>query len=389
MVDLRSLPEQTAPGIAFLATPDEVELPDEYELLGTGDCREIVVTGAMRETWEMMVRYRPGGERMVDMLWDQLTGGADPAGEDFPPPLLPTSQGTLELHLGGHSLVKSQPFRIDARDSHRVIATLQRQYREAYEEGEAGRGPREFERQLLGYWGKQFGLKEPQDYFTPRGLPRRTPLPHGTIHIDLFDRANASSLGSSAAGVSWAQVESTAIGIAGQRASYSGTTLQDVARFEVNLSAANMQVEATLHEVNYVAGSSVAGGVLFRFASTGTNTFYRIDFRRDDTHPAGVLRIVKRVAGTDTTLADALSVTFAPPSQVKGTINGSAIGAYFDNTVLTTITDTSIATGLRGGIRARAFSTAGEVVIDDFRIADFPVGVAPLRRRRTTAWNRD
>lgn len=91
-VDLRTLEAQAVaggtPGLGFFAT--NTPLDSAYTLLGTGDCRELNTTGAMRDAWESLLGYRPEGNLLVDLLWDQLTTGSDPDGAEHAKPLLPS-----------------------------------------------------------------------------------------------------------------------------------------------------------------------------------------------------------------------------------------------------------------------------------------------------------
>src|SRR5690606_29410538 len=83
-IDLRTIPDQSQPAApqqcGFFAST--APLGDDYDLLGTGDLRDLTVTSGMLDTWEGVTGYRPSGVRLVDLLHDHLTMGADPDGLD-------------------------------------------------------------------------------------------------------------------------------------------------------------------------------------------------------------------------------------------------------------------------------------------------------------------
>jgi hypothetical protein len=87
VVDLRNATDAGRQGttgdrpIGFFAGPDTLSLSLDYARIGMGDCREIVATAQMRNLWQDVTGYRPGGAMLVDLLWDKLTDGADVDGE--------------------------------------------------------------------------------------------------------------------------------------------------------------------------------------------------------------------------------------------------------------------------------------------------------------------
>jgi hypothetical protein len=51
--------------------------------------REESISPAVLDEWAAKCGYRPQGKNRVDLLWDQLTNGSDPAGDEGPKPLMP------------------------------------------------------------------------------------------------------------------------------------------------------------------------------------------------------------------------------------------------------------------------------------------------------------
>src|SRR5687768_5035121 len=112
-IDLRPLPAQALAGGApqgrgFCVTRGAVT---GDELVAAYHPADALSTTTMRDGWQGAMGYRPAGATLLDLLWDQLTAGADPSGVSGPKPLMPTTQGNLEVWLGGHSLVRRERFR--------------------------------------------------------------------------------------------------------------------------------------------------------------------------------------------------------------------------------------------------------------------------------------
>ena len=96
------------PNVAFIAS--EIELGSGYTSFGEGDIQTIDVNLADRIRWLNIMGYLPRGQRLSDLLWDQLTDGSDAMGITAPKPLIPTSKGKLNLRLGKHPIVRSENF---------------------------------------------------------------------------------------------------------------------------------------------------------------------------------------------------------------------------------------------------------------------------------------
>lgn len=105
-VDLRPIaPTQT---YGFFASSEK--LNSNYTLLGSGDLRELYPDSVARAAWKACLGVNTEtAHTLLDMLWLTLTDNADPLGETRAKPVMPTHRGVLELHLAGHSLVRSLP----------------------------------------------------------------------------------------------------------------------------------------------------------------------------------------------------------------------------------------------------------------------------------------
>ena len=369
-VDLRSIPGVAAADMGFFATTGP--LTSVYALLGVGDVREIPVTGAAQDAWEAAVGYRPQGERLLDLLWDQLTSGADPAGDNAPPPLMPTAKGFLELHLGGHSLVRAKRFRLDMPEARPVVEAIRRQYRRLRAAAERGEIPRDHHRRVLDAWGRQLRIKDPEEVLIPADLPRESRLMHATAVGDSFDRVDQTPLGTASSGHLWQQ-QNNVWKVLSNQARYGLSTANDWARLAFALSSDNQVVRYRLAKFQRTANGMNAS-VCARFAA-GTETFYMFNTAITNSF-AGGRRIYSNVGGSLTQLASLLD-TIADGDTVMGTANGSSLKLYGNGQLKLSATNVTISGNLMAGIWAGASNSANYVDSDDFYAADLSAGMVP------------
>jgi len=97
-------------GIALFCTPRSITLPSEYDLLDSGDCREIQVATAHRDLVESVLGVRIDAGGTLAEACAALFASGDPTGQERWKPLTPTREGLYEIHLGGHSTVYARKF---------------------------------------------------------------------------------------------------------------------------------------------------------------------------------------------------------------------------------------------------------------------------------------
>lgn len=115
-VDLRPIPAQamaggTPEGFGFFALDPAADAPGGSLYLGND--LNAALSDAVKRDAEERLNLSPGDfslETLLDNGWLSLTNLADPTGDNRAKPLMPTVAGNLELHLAGHSLVKSERF---------------------------------------------------------------------------------------------------------------------------------------------------------------------------------------------------------------------------------------------------------------------------------------
>lgn len=365
-IDLRSIPAHSTAGIGFFTTPDAITLDIDYLDIGQGDLRLLTVPVFQRIAIATALGLvSVTGPTLMDCLWDILTLRADPTGATRVRPLMPTIQGNLEIHLGGHSQVASRGFNLGMPEAANVIAVIQEDYRRIRAEALNGKTPDpEIHRRVLDALGEKFRVDNPEGIFIPADLPKETRLPHRTTITDNFTRADSTTLGASSEGWSWTELEGN-IDIVTNRAAAQTTGTFDTARADSDLSSADHYSQAICR---FNGGGYP--GVMMRKDSSATLTYYsaRLVNTLDKV-------LAKYVSGTETTLgtnhaAHAVNTDFT----VKGTANGSTITFDRDGgTETESVTDTAITGNLRCGIGG--FLGIGSTQLnDDFVAADLAAG---------------
>jgi len=97
-------------GIGLFCIPRSLTLPSEYDLLDSGDCREIQVIDAHRNIVEAVLGVRIEAGGTLAEACAALFAAGDPTGQERWKPLTPTREGVYEIHLGGHSTIFARKF---------------------------------------------------------------------------------------------------------------------------------------------------------------------------------------------------------------------------------------------------------------------------------------
>lgn len=186
----------------------------------------------------------------------------------------------------------------------------------------------------------------------------------GATHTETFTGADNLSIAAADVDLTWAVVD-TGWSVNGNTAQIlAESTGTAYARAEHDVTTTNHYAQAT-----YV--SKVDGAGIPQFApcvrfSSSANTSYMACRGQD---AATDLRLRKTVTGTRTNLASAATITVALPEVIRTEADGSTIRGLINSTQHTTVTDTSITTGTRGGIYGFR-PTSGGVVLDGFSVGD-------------------
>lgn len=329
-------------------------LPAGAQSLGRGDCRDMLADDAMRATWAALVGGGvPQGDRLIDLLWWQMTDGADLDGAAVRP-LIPTAQGMVELRLQGHSLVRSTAWAAaSAAHRDRVLASVQRDMRAilaASKRGEfrGARGPdAEGHRKALGWAARKYRDAEWSRLVPPEWPGKDAPVKPETAIADTFDRADSATLGTSSdATWSWNELSGTGWEINTNRARHSADSSSSFARADTDLSGVDHYCEMVFDNDS---GAVSASGPCARKDSTATLTFYHA--RYSYSGGAGY-QLYSASAGTLTQIGSNAGGTITGGDTVRLTCNGSTISVQKNGSDVISQTDTSIAGNTRVGMRA-------------------------------------
>lgn len=93
----------------FITTAEQIVYPGYVYL---GDDLNTITSSQQKTDWETKsnLSIPIGSYTLLDLLWNTLTIWSDPTRINRAKPITPTSKGMLDLHLGGHSLIKSRKF---------------------------------------------------------------------------------------------------------------------------------------------------------------------------------------------------------------------------------------------------------------------------------------
>ena len=372
-VDLRSLPQHATQPFGFFVLPDDRLAGNaDYDLLCMGDFRNEIPSNAAINGWRSRLNITEGmvSTSFCDLLWDTLTLAADPTGDDRVRPLMPTMNGVYELHVGGHSLVKSRRLNASLSSGDLLDRAIWAKTRAVVRmdllecrlqslRGEmisphTGSPDFDYHRRVLDAACGKYGVDG--DELRPAGWPANEGrLPHSTTIAESFNKADSDILGpdltwSELGTVDWDIVSNVAelIDIGGT--SYASRADSDLSSVE------------HYSQVKILTVPSTHGGVICRKDGTATMTYYHADYLVSNTW-----RSFKRVASTFTAIgANTNSLTLVSGDVVKIAANGSSISRYRNGSLQNTATDTAISSGLRCGISG---GTVG-VRLDDFEAGD-------------------
>lgn len=150
------------------------------------------------------------------------------------------------------------------------------------------------------------------------------------------------------------------------RANVVGNVGVDAAKADHNLSTTDQEVQVTLSEYVFSAGTLIAGTICRKEDST-TATYY---FGRGKRDPTAEFQIGKRVAGATTVIATWIS-TPANGDVLKFRLDGSTLTVFVNGTSRIITTDTSITTGVQCGIMGHSTNASNSADVDDWSAADY------------------
>jgi len=348
-------------------------LPSEYAILGEGDCREISSSGYMQSVFQSIANYRAQGDRLHELIMDCLTNGSDVDGATGPVPIVPDTRKSMDLLMPGHGCVLRERLQWGKPTSRgrsyttRLKQLLRVKFQSIFNDSMSGKlRDSQHHRRVLDFWCDKYGVDDWTEFVPTRiqsDIPGR--LKHETTVSDDFDRADAATLGAG-----WSVMIAALHRIISNQASGHTSDANNRSRYDSDLSSDDATYQCdTVREPT----TASAIGILGRCASAADTAYaWRLHSATAATRTFG-----KYVAGTLTTLS---SDTTAPPAVTFTPMlscNGSAQKVYLDavEVVSLGVTDTSITSGLRGGMAGRGDTTASERSLqDNFTCSDIGGG---------------
>lgn len=362
LVDLRG----SEGGVGFFATDAPIE-DSGYEFLGTS-----LDTENDGSLWRSLTGASvPDGARSIlDNLWLALTECADPDGAETAPPIMPTHKGLLELHLGGHSLVKSRRFQGESDPAWpRIQARLQRNYREIRKESLRSKEDKEAYLRVLGAWKTKYRVRE--EILIPADLPREQARRPTTVYRDDFNRADGAlgeaTWGGVSQGWSWQNGGGGGWTLVSNRAQQSSSSWH-AARVGSDLSSDDQRVTGIIYATSRLSGPVVRFNPA-AFISGTDSRWYAGQTRVDS------VRITRKA---ETGTFDAVLLASQEVSLVEGDPYSSDLSAdgstitYTSAGVTLTVTDTHTTGYLRTGI----YGIHATSYFDDFQAEDLLAGPA-------------
>lgn len=303
------------------------------------------------------------GLTLLDILWDTLTINADPDGVDRCYPIMPTSYGIVELHLGGHSLIKSHKFtgindpmwtniQASIRRDYKGISNIYKKY--------SGKHSDLLMAKLLGSWKLKYNISD-EKLFIPDDMEKIKAIDPTTTVSDDFNRSDGNI------GSDWADESGTGDWvIVSNKARASNTSAVNVTKHATSMSSSDNYSGAYI--VDNTGDFAGRPGTSICCRQTTDQNFYFMLFNNVSDATDGI-RLFKCVSGSNTQLDQGASgpsgynfYVEADGSSIKGTASYLSLEL--------TATDTSISSGV--GVGLRMTDTRG--FVDDFYGGDL---VAP------------
>jgi len=361
-IDLRPVVQTEAYGFFSTDTP-----LSNSDYIYFGDNLAGNVTGLQIDAWKTSLGMASvDGTTLFDVLWDTLTAHADPEGSIHAYPIMPTYLGVQELHLGGHSLIKSRQFQGEKDKSWKVVQkVLQDTFVRLDRLKKDKKCVDSLPAKVLGAWKQKYKISD-ENLFIPLGTDKIKAKRPTTSVSDNFNRSDESLDAGN-----WVETDG---GFSVKNNAVYGpetgaTAFPAAARYTTALSSDDQEVTATPKDAGKEYG---LGGPVARFDSSGKNFYGAL--ARDE----GTRELLKVVSGTKSSLR--LDTNGAFGQVIKLVCDGSSISLYSNGSlVFGPVTDTSITGNLYAGVLAHS-NKYFPVYVDDFLAEDLVSTVLPIKQ---------
>lgn len=415
LIDFGSLPDcEQADGTlrprGLFCVPRAQQLPaEEYDLIDSGDCREIVVTEAHTTRLKGICNVDLSQFHGVTLaqLWHEMLMAGDPTGAGAWKPNVPTHRGVWEVHLGGHSQIFGRRYSPRAAGASQVLDVVLHDFsqllidvaneREAIKQERSqvakdkDKGSKEekekrakrdewlakHDAKLAELPGKVLRANADKYRIDPMQIskdvePRR---PTTTISDD-FTRADGTGIGNQ---LTWTAVSGTweTVSNRARLATASDGSIR-VARAESDLSSSDHYAQEVMYGINDWYAQH---GQAVRLSASENTCYVHQQSRWEGYYSIWC----KHVTGTRTVLANGNDggLPNADGDTGKGEVSGGNLTGYRNGSTCETVVDTAISSGTRTGIWQYRWGAGYDPRADNFEAADLLApGRVPLRYRR-------
>lgn len=181
-----------------------------------------------------------------------------------------------------------------------------------------------------------------------------------------FTGADSGTIGGDLTWTKFLSTEWTRTSNAGYAAGTTASAAE--ARADVDTSTDDHAVQADM-SYTWVSGAIFRCAVIGRKDSTTTRTFYQFGFQRDS--GVDVYRLLKRSAGSPTTLADSSGAT-SSSATIKLVSDGTSHTGYVNGAIVVgPVTDATITANTRGGLAYVGSAAGDNCTADNWSITDY------------------
>jgi len=365
-LDLRSEPQRMAGptplGSGFFVTANPTNLGAEYQNLGIGDPRDLILGESQKRLVESRLSLVGllAANRLSDVLAEVLMHKSDPEGLVRALPLDPTHAREYEIWVGGVRIYQAALDPADAGFAP-TLDMLQRIYRRVRQEVLDGLLPPDHHRRMMGTWVMKYLI--PYRTMQPSDLPDEPALAPASTFTDNFNRADSDT-----PGTGWAE-EIGDFDILSNKMTCPAVGIEGSLRNTNAMSASDHYSQAIVS--GPASGDDQIAGMNVRF-HVSQNTFYTGWLYASDTK----YYLSKMESGIRTEIGTAVTITMGLPEVYKTQVSGSTLKCFQAGVERRSETDTSITGNLRGGMYG--YGTFGvQVSWDDFEESDVLVTRVP------------
>ncbi|MEE9573508.1 MAG: hypothetical protein V3W20_10700 [Candidatus Neomarinimicrobiota bacterium] len=340
-IDMRPVSDITE-AYGFFSTNKPLSGADYINL---GDDLYSDLTGLQLDAWKSALNMQAvDGLKLIDVLWDTLTANADPEGWLRTYPIMPTHLGIQELHLGGHSLIKTHRFKGEQDPSWPVVQKLLREnYRQLdtdlkEDKLKDRKLPDDLTAKVLGAWKLKFKVSN-EGLFIPDNLPKIKSKKPTTPVSDDFDRVDG------AIGASWNVLVGSFNVVSNEV--LGGGVGRNIAYYDTVLSSSDNYGQSDIRDNTSEQNGRPDTSATCRNSNTSGGNYYEANYNTESDAIDGYF-LRKNVSGTITALD--FGASGSGTKTIRCSADGSIIKMLVDTVEELSITDTSISTGLYAGI---------------------------------------